>query len=215
MKLTEEMLYKAAPQAAALYLATLPDRADCGHAFSPAFERKMRRLLPAGKGRRWRRFLLLAAAVAVLAAGVSGFAGRQDLYQVRFTQGEGILNYLVRANRDRPDQANQMALGYVPEGYAPVPGSDGASYRRGESWFTLRQLAQSEVTGMLLGDYLAEEAEIGGSPGVFIQEQNTAYGMLLWTNGAYILELTFQDVPQEEIWRIAGQVCWQRKGASS
>ena len=45
MKLTEEMLYEAAPEAAERFLSALPNRAACAHEFSPAFERKMETLL--------------------------------------------------------------------------------------------------------------------------------------------------------------------------
>ena len=62
MRITDEMLYEAAPEAAERYLGALPGREACAHVFSPDFEERMRVLAPRRKkGTLWKRALLLAA----------------------------------------------------------------------------------------------------------------------------------------------------------
>ena len=65
MKITDEMLYAAAPEAAERYLNTLPKQEDCVHGFSRDFEERMRFLPPRRKKRLWKRIVLQAAVIAL------------------------------------------------------------------------------------------------------------------------------------------------------
>ena len=95
MRITDEMLYEAAPEAAERYLGALPGREACAHVFSPDFEERMRVLAPRRKkGTLWKRALLLAAVIALLGTAVR--AGQPEDYHVRAAAREGILTYSAR-----------------------------------------------------------------------------------------------------------------------
>lgn len=99
MRITDEMLYQAAPEAAERYLDALPGRAECAHAFSPDFEERMRLLLPRRKKKKlWKRALLLAAVIALL--GTAVYANQPEDYQVYAAAREGVLTYLIRPRAD-------------------------------------------------------------------------------------------------------------------
>lgn len=216
MRITDEMLYAAAPEAAERYLSTLPGREDCAHAFSPDFEERMRLLLPRRKRKKLlRRALLLAAVVALL--GTAVYAGQPEDYRVYAAAREGVLTYLVRPRADPiPQSFHPLTPGWLPEGYALEQeyGDEGEShlctvYRtEDDRSLTLDQWMGKEQTGLLLGDYRTEEVPVHGGTGVFFTETDGGSGCLLWTEGPYVLKLYSSGLTQEEMTVIAENLEW-------
>lgn len=219
MRITDEMLYQAAPEAAERYLSTLPDRADCGHAFSPAFEEKMGFLIPRRKKRKfWKRIVLLAAVVALL--GTAVYADQPEDYHVRATAREGILTYSARPQEDVvPQRFHRITLGWVPEGYALWTESEleedtvyfSTSYRTEDyQYIALRQWMGQEYSETLMGDYQWEGVTVQGSEGIFIHAAEDASGyILLWADGPYVLQLTADSgLDRETFFKIAENLEW-------
>ena len=216
MKITDEMLYAAAPEAAERVLDALPGRTDCAHAFSPAFEERMRLLLPGRKKKRlWKRALLLAAVVALL--GTAVYASQSEEYRVYATAREGVLTYLVRPRADLiPQSFHRLTPGWLPEGYALEQeyGDEEEShlctvYRTEDNRsFSLDQWMGKEQTGLLLGDYRTEEIPVHGGTGVFFTEADGGSGCLLWTEGPYVLKLYSSSLTQGEMTAIAENLEW-------
>lgn len=219
MTITDEMLYEAAPQAAERFLDTLPDRADCVHPFSPAFEQRMAPLLkPSRRRRPWRAPLAAAAAVAVICALTVGLGVGADNIsdcQLYWSQADGVLQYAVRLEHETSRPFCPVELTYVPQGFAlESSGMNGeseycAAYRSGEDgFFQIRQRAGEEYTGMFSGDYQGSEVEINGRLGMLAEKADGVERMLLWTDGPYILTIYADGVAQEELLCIAEKITW-------
>lgn len=117
-KLTEEMLEQAAAEAAEAMLASLPGREACGHAFSTAFEEKMRPLLSEKKRPRpWRALLAAAAIIAALAAGYTVGADQSPGTRLYWSQREDGVFYSARVEGARSKVFTPVSAGYLPEGY--------------------------------------------------------------------------------------------------
>ena len=217
MTITDELLYQAAPLAAERYLETLPRREDCGHAFSPEFEAKMRPLLAGTRrrGRPWKRLLVLAAVITALAAGgVSVYAERDDAYRVDWTQEDGFVSYHVRAERDLLGCLHRMGPGYLPEGFSLQSESTGeqsrSAYYKGRTGGTLsvHQTVRERKSGVILGGAQGKSADIGGQDGMLVL-YNGDQLCLLWTDGPNILELNAAGLSEEEILKIAEHMSYQ------
>lgn len=219
MRITDEMLYAAAPEAAERYLSTLPGREDCAHAFSPDFEERIRFLLPRRKRKKlWRRALLLAAVVALL--GTAVYAGQPEDYRVRATARDGILTYSARPQDDIvPQQFHRITLGWIPEGYALWSESEleedtvysSTSYRAGDyQYISLRQWMGQECSETLMGKYQWEGVTVRGSEGIFIDVAGDSLSYtLLWAEGPYVLRLEADgSLDRETLLKIAENLEW-------
>lgn len=222
MRITDEMLYQAAPEAAERYLSTLPDRADCGHAFSPAFEEKMGFLIPRRKKRKfWKRIVLLAAVVALL--GTAVYADQPEDYRVRATAREGILTYSARPQEDVvPQQFHRITFGWIPEGYTLWRESEleedtvysSISYwKEGEAsrgHLSLCQWMGQEYSETLMGDYRWEGVTVRSSEGIFIDAAGDRRSYtLLWAEGPYVLQLTADaGLDRETFFKIVENLAW-------
>ncbi len=218
MRITEEMLYAAAPAAAERYLDTLPGRADCAHAFSPAFEERMRFLAPRRKKKLWKKLVLLAAVVALL--GTAVHANQPEDYRVQAAARDGILTYSARPQKNVvPQQFHQITLGWVPEGYELWMEGEleaenvysSVSYRTEEyHYVALRQWMGQEYSETLMGEYRWEEVTVRGSKGIFIYAEAEDFGYtLLWAEGAYVLQLkTNGALDRETFFKIAENLEW-------
>ena len=219
MRITDEMLYEAAPEAAERYLGALPGREACAHVFSPDFEERMRVLAPRRKkGTLWKRALLLAAVIALLGTAVR--AGQPEDYHVRAAAREGILTYSARPQEDVvPQRFHRITLGWVPEGYALWTESEleedtvyvSTSYRTEDyQYIALRQWMGQEYSETLMGDYQWEGVTVQGSEGIFIHAAEDASGyILLWADGPYVLQLTADSgLDRETFFKIAENLEW-------
>lgn len=216
MKITDEMLYGAAEDAAARWLNTLPDRAHCGHEFSPAFERAMEALLRRRK-RRWRLgTALLAAAVAMLL--VSGvYAGREDTYRVYAVQEDGYASYLLRPEEsETPAEPHRLEPGWVPEGWELDRISEGEEYFRTvfflpgpeEPSFTLTQYYGKDDSSVLQGAFTIRECKVGGEHALLLAAENTGLRILLWCSGPYGFQLSSSALEEGDLLRIAENLKW-------
>lgn len=214
MTITDEMLYEAADGAAERFLDTLPGRAECGHVFSPAFERRMAPLLGRRRRKPWRALLVLAAVLAALAAGLTVGAERQPDCQLYWSQSDGELRYAVRVEHETAQTFRAVELGYLPDGYLLTHSSVdngqtySASYGDGENTFSVEQQSGGECSGLMLGDYRGTETEVGSRAALLAEEAETGRRMLLWTDGPYILKLSGRGISGGELLRIAEQIKW-------
>lgn len=222
MRITDEMLYAAAPEAAERYLDACPGREDCAHAFSPAFEEQMRFLLPGRKKKRlWKRVLLLAAVVAML--GTAVYADQPEDYHVRAAARNGVLTYSARPQEDVvPQQFHRITFGWIPEGYALRSESEleedtvysSVSYwKEGEAsrgHLSLCQWMGKEYSETLMGDYRWEGVTVRGSEGIFIDAAGDSLSYtLLWAEGPYVLQLTADGgLDRETFFKVAENLEW-------
>lgn len=219
MTITEEMLFQAAPEAARLYLDTLPDREASAHAFSPAFEAEMRPLLHRRR-RSGRRLLALAAIVAALAvgfgAGLTVGAGQESDCQIYWSQSETAFSYMVQTEHDTNNPFQQPTLDYVPAGYYLKQESGNqttlyaASYHNEEEnkSFQITQERPDKYSQLLMGSYQGTEVEIGGVDGLVIENLKSGSCTLLWADGPYVLKIAAGNLSAEELIKIAEGVHW-------
>ena len=119
MKITEEMLYAAAPEAAERYLNPLPKQEDCVLGFSWDFEERMQFLAPRRKKGLWKRNVLLAAVIAL--PGTAVYADQPEDYRVRAAARGGILTYSACPPEDVvPQQFHRMTMGLDSGGIRAV-----------------------------------------------------------------------------------------------
>ena len=219
MRITDEMLYAAAPEAAERYLDTLPGRGDCAHAFSRDFEERMRHLLPRRKKRKpGRRILLLAAVVALL--GTAVYASQREDYRVRAAARDGILVYSARPQEEVvPQHFHRITFGWLPEGYTLWNESEleedtvcsSTAYRTEDCrYVSLRQWMGQEYSETLMGEYSWEGVTVRGCKGIFIDavEDSISY-TLLWAEGPYVLQLKADEgLGRETFFKIAESLEW-------
>lgn len=219
MRITDEMLYAAAPEAAERYLDALPGREDCAHAFSPDFEERMRLLLPRRKRKRlWKRALLLAAVLALL--GTAVYASQPEDYRVRAAARDGILTYSARPQEDIvPQQFHRITFGWIPEGYALWSESEleadtvyfSTAYRTEDyRYLSLRQWMGQEYSETMMGEYRWEGVTVRGCEGIFIDAAGDSHHYtLLWSEGPYVLQLEADDsLDRETFFKIAENLEW-------
>lgn len=218
MKLTDDLLERAAEEAAERWLAGFPELPEGeGHTFSPGFERSMAPLIRPRRRRLARRLTLLAAVIALLAALGSGvYAGKTEDYQVYAAAYDGVLTWLVRPREDLGNRRfHQLTPGWLPEGYALARESRGEGetvlvYRTEDGGqVTLCQWCGQERTGAAMGDYLTEEVEIHGCPGVYYaQADGEGIRVLLWAEGPYVLQLRSGHLERETLLEMAERLEW-------
>lgn len=222
MDLTEQMLYEAAEDAAARFLATLPDREACAHDFSPEFEARMDALLRQKKRgrelrRRWRQALVLAAVLCALAAGVTAGAQRKPSYQMYWSNKNGVVSYSIRVMPDSFTAFRPLKLGYLPEGFSLYTEKQWedkevsqytADYRDGaDRRILFTQSVRRELYGTLAGDYETKEVSVGDASAMLCRGKSGRY-TLIWVDGPNILELVLysEDSSEEELLRIAENI---------
>lgn len=212
MNITDEMLFRAAPEAAERWLSALPEREDCGHDFSLTFEAAMEPLLRRRR-RRWKTLALLAAVLAaltgLLALGVS--AGRPDDYRVYVAQEEGYVAYrAVPKEGGSTQDFHQLTPQWVPEGFvqtdADLRKSSGSlRYCRGEGpeflYFTQQQGV--EYTGTMMGSYHLENVRVNGEEAVFFSDLDSSSAYLLWTQGPNVLFVSSGGLEKTDLIRFA------------
>lgn len=220
MTITDEMLYGAAPRAAELFLDTLPDRDSCGHVFSMRFEARMRPVLSGKHGaRRWGRVLLIAAVLAaLLCMGVGAI--RESVFRMfRSETAESGTQYAFRT-MEEPGTFRPMELAYLPDGYEQT-----GEYRKETEVFARYILTfenaeggvfsvEQQMTDRLdvsFGDmtgYTLEHPVIQGAEAELYYREDAEDTLLLWTAGAYIMEIC-GTLPKEETVKVAENITWE------
>ncbi len=216
MKITDEMLFEAAPQAAKLFLDTLPDREACRRDFPVEFEEKMGALLTYSKRRRpWKALLAAAAIIGALTLGLTVGADSQSDYQLYWSQSDGVMRYVVRLERKTNRDFQPVELADPPQGFTlKRSGMNGeyeyhVTYRNeNDGYFSVTQRTDDEYSGMILGDYRGAEVEIGGRLGMLAESNEGESRMLLWTDGPYILMIHADGVSTEDLLQIAEALKW-------
>lgn len=116
MKLTDDMLYEAAPEAESIIMKTLPSEEECKVEFSEDFEKRVYRLVKrqyGSSGRKWYRRIAAAAAMCILLYVVGISPVSATLYErfIRFTT--------IRIGENTETEKvvlKQVSFGYLPEG---------------------------------------------------------------------------------------------------
>lgn len=118
MKVTDEMLYEAAPEAEKMLMENLPSEEECKVEFSEDFEKKVYRtsgICRSVPGRRWykHRKIAVAAAACILLCIVGVAPVSANLYErfIRFATVQ------IEGNTEVEKAAlKQVSFGYLPEG---------------------------------------------------------------------------------------------------
>lgn len=119
----EDMLRQAAREAQRAYLDSLPEPADCRHTFSPAFARRMKRLLRKKKPTPLRRGLRRVAGfvLVVLLCGtlvLSTNAKAQEMFWGWINEVAGtVSSYIFEGASDNNPEGYRYTLPEIPEGY--------------------------------------------------------------------------------------------------
>lgn len=124
--MNEEILKKAAEEAADAILSGIPDDSSINHSFSPAFERKMNKLIRHEKHSAFYRYMGKAACIAalIIAAGLLLLASSEEVRAAVFGwikqhSGTTTVDYYFEGDADET-AALQYAFGWIPEGYTLI-----------------------------------------------------------------------------------------------
>ena len=227
MQITDEMLYRHAPEARDLWLSTLPSDADIPeHKFSRRFERKMKRLIREQKrspqANRVIRGLRRVAAI-ILVIGILSFSGfmtveayREKVIEVITQVFHDLTNYRFISEESDSEQhvdLPDITFQYIPDGMEKV--EDTARERFRYILYEAQDGKFFELTMTVVienGDYekvldtedaFTEMLYIGGSEAV-INTKN-AETTIIWTKGN-ILYTLYGTVDLTELKRIAEEI---------
>jgi hypothetical protein len=220
MTITDEMLYAAAPDAAEIFLDSLPGRAECDHVFSDQFVERMQPLLRRTWHRRkWWRGVLIAAVVAALAFAIGVGASQKSDCQVYWSQNDGVLRYSVLLEHDTVMDFQKITLGYLPDGYELEQETTSKTneaerytlrYQKKDSddYLIVTQSTQRQYTGMLLSGWEGSEVSIGKQTGLLMTYTKGVQYSLVWTDGPYIFTVSSSGLSREEVLKTAENIRW-------
>lgn len=196
--ISDERLAQAAEKAAAILNESLPDPNDCHHAFSPRFERKMKRLL-----RRSSHPVLYGAlryAASILLVIMIGFG---SVLAVNANAREAVLGWVKRqegnfytfffVGEEDHSKSRRYSLGWIPEGceYVTTLETDGGEiYIYTDENETLIQFTYiSEPGNTTLSvdgvNYDKESVKINGCTGeVYLSPSEAETNGIIWTDEA-------------------------------
>lgn len=166
--ISDETLQRAAAEYEQALLESLPEVGDGDHAFSPAFEKKMRRLCRQAKYARTYSAVKRAAcaAIAVLLCGSMLLMGNAEVRALVYGWVQSAYNsytmFYFSGGADEPSTTRTYEFETVPEGYTFLERMDTAD---GGSIFYVRD------DGMLL--VLDYEFSIDGETFLFKAEDHT------------------------------------------
>lgn len=134
MKITDEMLQKAAHGACEQWLASYPDPAP-DHTFSPGFEQKINRLIHHPHRRKGLRSLLIAAIIAALMTATVGAEVLQPAKTFRIGVVQVLSQVLPKStdqiyttDADHEGETKRPVLGWLPEGMVETRRSEQPEY---------------------------------------------------------------------------------------
>lgn len=227
MQITDEMLYRHAPEARDLWLSTLPSDADIPeHIFSRRFERKMKRLIREQKrspqANRMIRGLRRVAAI-ILVIGILSFSGlmtveayREKVIEVITLVFHDLTNYRFISEESGSEQhvdLPDITFQYIPDGMEKVEDTARERFRyilyeaQDGNFFELTQtviIDNSDYEKILdTEDAITEEFYIGDSEAVL----NTKNGVttIFWTKD-HILYSLYGTIDPTELKAVAKKI---------
>ena len=227
MQITDEMLYRHAPEARDLWLSTLPSDADIPeHIFSRRFERKMKRLIREQKrspqANRMIRGLRRVAAI-ILVIGILSFSGlmtveayREKVIEVITLVFHDLTNYRFISEESGSEQhvdLPDITFQYIPDGMEKVEDTARERFRyilyeaQDGNFFELTQtviIDNSDYEKILdTEDAITEEFYIGDSEAVL----NTKNGVttIFWTKD-HILYSLYGTIDPTELKSVAEKI---------
>ena len=211
MQITDEMLYRHAPEARDLWLSTLPSDADIPeHKFSRRFERKMTRLIREQKrspqANRMIRGLRRVAAI-ILVIGILSFSGlmtveayREKVIEVITQVFHDLTNYRFISEESDSEQhvdLPDITFQYIPDGMEKVEDTARERYRyilyeaQDGNFFELTQTVivdNSDYEKILDSeDAITEEFYLGDSEAVLNTKNGTT--TIFWTKDHILYSL--------------------------
>ena len=211
MQITDEMLYRHAPEARDLWLSTLPSDADIPeHKFSRRFERKMKRLIREQKrspqANRMIRGLRRVAAI-ILVIGILSFSGlmtveayREKVIEVITLVFHDLTNYRFISEESGSEQhvdLPDITFQYIPDGMEKVEDTARERYRyilyeaQDGNFFELTQTVivdNSDYEKILDSeDAITEEFYLGDSEAVLNTKNGTT--TIFWTKDHILYSL--------------------------
>lgn len=219
MQITDEMLYRHAPEARDLWLSTLPSDADIPeHKFSRRFERKMKRLIREQKrspqANRMIRGLRRVAAI-ILVIGILSFSGlmtveayREKVIEVITQVFHDLTNYRFISEESDSEQhvdLPDITFQYIPDGMEKVEDTARERYRyilyeaQDGNFFELTQTVivdNSDYEKILDSeDAITEEFYLGDSEAVLNTKNGTT--TIFWTKDHILYSLCGTIDPTE------------------
>lgn len=192
----EDMLRQAAREAQRAYLDSLPEPADCRHTFSPAFARRMKRLLRKKKPTPLRRGLRRVAGfvLVVLLCGTLVLSTNARAYEAFFgwvrEQVEGAQGYFHQGE-DTPSSEIVRYQIDIPEGYwledsTEVGGFFDYFYANESNeyiTFTYQYVTENSASALYVDDREAERQQViihGNPADLYISYSEEADNTIVW-----------------------------------
>lgn len=231
MEITEEMLYKYAPEAEKIWLGAFPaDDQIPEHQFSRRFERKIKKLIRDQRRspsmRQFMRIAKQAAAVILIVVSI-GFSCLMtvEAYRAKFieivTEVFNDLTHFTFFSSWSDDMGlGEIEFSYLPDGMAEVQREIFEETRGQTIYFENAQGSQIKISQTLLADDTnldlildTEDADVteiafGDGDAVLIEKEGTS--TLMWEDTPYIMLLT-GDFPPEEVIKVADGVIITQK----
>ena len=224
MKLTDDMLQKAASEAAQYMDQKSTSAAkDQTHTFSPWFEQEMEELIRKQKRMQTRHTVLrysrnIAAAVLIVAIALPIFhsevrASYQDFFQVMVQKLSGNTEVaLVMKGSHEADEFVLAELGWIPDGMTKVSDTVEDTYLHqfyqdaDGNYFGIDQqlvtVEHGEVT-WLGEDAKVSEIELRGTTATLTQDDDTT--MLAWHENGCLIELS-GNISKKDLLQIAENI---------
>lgn len=198
--ISEERLRQAAQKAGEALADSLPEPEDCRRQFSPAFERRMKKLLRRSRHpvlyqsmKRAACFLLVCFIGAGAFLGVNAEA-RDTLFGWVTEQAEGAYTYFFDGPPAKEDEEVHYILPEIPEGYSEYESLDvGAEnhplYVNDEGYFLgfgylMRDTESSTSNISFWTDGMEKtQGSVHGSPAdIYIDETGEVGNVIVWTD---------------------------------
>ena len=210
--ISEEMLREAAQEATKAYLESLPEPEECQHTFSPAFERRMNRLLRREKHktlypslRRIAGFLL----VLVLCGGVflgTNAQAREAFFGWISEQVEGVRRYFHVGEATPSSEIVRYQID-IPEGYQLEDSQEREAFfdyfyeneAKEYITFTYQYVTETSIGETYFDDREAEKKQItihGNPADLYISYSEEEDNTVVWVDqktGALISITAFMD----------------------
>lgn len=210
--ISEEMLREAAQEATKAYLESLPEPEECQHTFSPAFERRMNRLLRREKHktlypslRRIAGFLL----VLVLCGGVflgTNAQAREAFFGWISEQVEGVRRYFHVGEATPSSEIVRYQID-IPEGYQLEDSQESEAFfdyfyeneAKEYITFTYQYVTETSIGETYFDDREAEKKQItihGNPADLYISYSEEEDNTVVWVDqktGALISITAFMD----------------------
>ena len=210
--ISEEMLREAAQEATKAYLESLPEPEECQHTFSPAFERRMNRLLRREKHKtlypglqRIAGFLLVLVLCGSVFLGTNAQA-REAFFGWISEQVEGVRRYFHVGEATPSSEIVHYQID-IPEGYQLEDSQESEAFfdyfyeneAKEYITFTYQYVIETSIGETYLDDREAEKKQItihGNPADLYISYSEEEDNTVVWVDqetGALISITAFMD----------------------